>query len=63
MMQAVNNAVQIHQAQFATQVDMAVAKKTLDAAKLQGEAVKLLLESAVAFSKDPNLGQNFDAFA
>ena len=61
MMQSVQAATQIKQAQLGFQIDMAVAKKGLDASKAQGEAVVQLLEAAAQISKAPGLGQNFDA--
>ncbi|MBN2376951.1 MAG: hypothetical protein JXD22_11145 [Sedimentisphaerales bacterium] len=75
-----NNLIQgqIASAQLRQQIDVKIAKKTLDAAEVQGEAVVSLLEDAVTFSKQANsaskpiltfgslvsgLGQNLDVRA
>lgn len=46
----------IAQSQTQNQVDMAVAKKSLDAQKLQGEAAVQLIENAARISKSPGTG-------
>lgn len=46
----------IAQSQTQNQVDMAVAKKSLDAQKLQGEAAVQLIEGAARISKSPGTG-------
>ncbi len=42
---------QLANAQLRQQIDVKIAKKSLDAAEVQGEAVISLLEEAVQFSK------------
>jgi len=69
---------QLANAQLRQQIDVKIAKKTLDAAEVQGEAVVSLLEDAVKFSKQTTsaskpiltfgslvsgLGQNLDVRA
>lgn len=46
----------IQQSQVQNQVDIAVAKKSLDAQKLQGDAAVQLIESAARISKSPGTG-------
>ena len=75
-----NNLIQgqIASAQLRQQIDVKIAKKSLDAAEVQGEAVVSLLEDAVNFSKQATsaskptltfgslvsgLGQNLDVRA
>ena len=55
-------------AQLSSQVSVAVAKKTLDIAKTQGQEVLSLLEGAAALQQqtavrsDPHRGQLLDTF-
>jgi len=75
-----NNLIQgqLANAQLRQQIDVKIAKKTLDATAAQGEAVVSLLEDAVEFSKQTTsaskptltfgslvsgLGQNLDVRA
>jgi len=46
----------ISQAQLQNQVDVSVAKKTLDAQKQQGDAAVQLIEAAARVSKSPGTG-------
>lgn len=67
----VGSAVALNQAQFAQQVGVAVARKTLDAAKLQGQAAVSLLQQAANLQKDmvqnvslePGKGSQLDVYA
>lgn len=43
------------------QIGVAVARKSLDATQLQGDAVNQLLADAAALSKAIGKGENFDA--
>jgi hypothetical protein len=47
----VGGAVALSQARLANQVGMAVARKSLDAAKLQGQAAVSLLQQAATMQK------------
>lgn len=51
-----SQATAIGQSQVQNQADIAVAKKSLDAQKLQGEAAVQLIESAARISKSPGTG-------
>ncbi|MHC2067334.1 YjfB family protein [Bremerella sp. T1] len=51
-----SQATAIQQAQVQNQADIAVAKKTLDAQKQQGDAAVQLIESAARISKSPGTG-------
>lgn len=46
----------IQQSQTQNQVDLAVAKKTLDAQKQAGDAAVQLIETAARISKSPGTG-------
>jgi hypothetical protein len=46
-----------------TQVNMAVAKKGLDAAKVQGQAIVQLLQDIAGMNKTAGKGDQFDAVA
>jgi transcriptional accessory protein Tex/SPT6 len=46
-----------------TQVNMAVAKKGLDAAKAQGQAIVQLLQDIAGMNKTAGKGEQFDAVA
>ena len=63
MIDAVGSVLQAQQASTIQQIQMAVARKILDAQAAQGEAIHQLLEAAVARSKAPDRGHNFDAVA
>jgi len=49
-------ATAIQQSQVKNEVGVAVAKKTLDAQKQQGDAAVQLIESAARISKSPGTG-------
>jgi len=61
---SVAQASAFQQAQFANQVSVAVAKKSLDSAKAQGEAVLSLLAAAVEVQQksmpEPGKGARID---
>lgn len=67
----VAGASALSQAQVANQVGMAVARKSLDAAKLQGQAAISLLQQAADMQKqmvqnvslEPGKGVNLDVLA
>lgn len=53
--------VALQQARFETEVQVAVAKKQIDALKFQGEAALQLIEAAAI--SDPAVGGNLDILA
>ncbi|MCL4236311.1 MAG: putative motility protein [Deltaproteobacteria bacterium] len=53
---------QLAAARFRTEAQVAVAKKTLDIVKLEGEAAIKLIEAA-APPAPPDIGANVDVFA
>ena len=57
------SVTQAQQGAMRFQVEVAVQKKQLDAAKQQGAAAVALLEAAVELSKAVGKGAGFDAFA
>jgi len=61
MIDAVGSVLQARQASTIEQIQMAVARKILDARAAQGEAIQQLLEAAVTQAEAPDCGQNFDA--
>lgn len=60
-MDPITSVVQAQQADLLSQVQFAVAKKALDNAKVQGEAVVQLIQSAARVGKTAGAGENFDA--
>lgn len=63
MIDAVGSVLQAQQASTIEQIQMAVARKILDAQAAQGEAIHQILEAAATRGKAPGCGQNFDAVA
>ncbi len=61
MMDAVSDVMQARQVALATQIQTEVAKKSLEAASLQGQAVAEMLQAAVGASKAEGCGTCFDA--
>ncbi len=60
---ALGNVVAAKQAAVETQIGVAVAAKSLDAARLQGDAAVELLDAAAQLSKALGRGQQFDGQA
>ena len=60
-MSAADSVTQAQQGALRFQIDVALQKKQLDAAKQQGAAAVALLEAAVELSKAVGKGAGFDA--
>lgn len=60
---ALGNVVAAKQAAIQTQIGVALAAKSLDATRLQGEAAVQLIDAAGQISKALDRGANFDAVA
>lgn len=60
---ALSNVVAAKQAAIQTQIGVALAAKSLDASRLQGEAAVQLIDAAAQLSKALGRGANFDAVA
>jgi len=60
-MSAASEVTAAQQGAVAVQIQTAIAKKTLDAAKAHGAAIVQLLQAAVALTKSPGKGERFDA--
>lgn len=60
---ALGSVAAAKQAAIHAQIGVAVAAKSLDASRLQGDAAVQLLEAAANLSKALGRGQNFDAQA
>ena len=58
-----SSASQAQQESVRFQIDIALAKKSLDAAKSQGEAIVQLLEAAAAVGNSEGKGAELDAVA
>lgn len=58
---AIASAVQAKQADLGSQIQFAVARQALDMAKLQGEGMVQLIETAAQLGKAVDAGVNFDA--
>jgi hypothetical protein len=58
---AVNNAIQANQTSLESQIQFAVARKSLDSARIQGEALAQLIEVAAQIGKAVGAGEQFDA--
>ena len=61
MNDAVNSVMQARQVALDTQIQMAVARKALDAQEATGEALVGLLDAAVTLGREAGLGERFDA--
>ena len=61
MNDAVNSVMLARQVALDTQIQMAVARKALDAREATGEAMVELLDAAAAMSREMGLGERFDA--
>jgi hypothetical protein len=61
--EGVSSALQAKQTALASQVQAGCMRKVLDSMELQGQAVNQLLQDAAQRSKDPGMGQKFDATA
>ncbi|PQO43261.1 putative motility protein [Blastopirellula marina] len=59
---AISSVLAAKDAQTKTQIGFAVAKKGLDAAEQQGQAVVSLIEAAGRIGKEAGKGANLDAF-
>lgn len=62
-MDAINSVLQAKQTSLDSQVQMAVARKALDIAKVQGDALNQMLAVAARIGKGVGTGENFDAIA
>lgn len=60
---ALGNVVAAKQSAIQTQIGVALAAKSLDATRLQGEAAVQLIDAAAQISKALDRGANFDAVA
>ena len=58
-----SGASQAQQGAMRFQIDIALAKKSLDATKSQGEAIVQLLEAAAAIGNSEGKGAGVDAMA
>jgi hypothetical protein len=60
---ALSSLFQAKQNKVATQIGMAVQRKSLDATQLQGQAAVQLIQSAAEIAKQLGQGLHFDARA
>lgn len=60
MDEAAASVLQARQVALATQIQTSVAKKALDMAKVQGDAVNQMLQSAAQIGKAPGKGESLD---